>query len=103
MLIVTPIGGIILDDLDDIYFRAIGAKSAKNRHKMQFYLHICSFIYSLCPPNYTCLTGFGKNPNYGYTNFDTFGSALLSSFRLMTQDFWEDLYQCVSIYLIPIS
>lgn len=42
-----------------------------------------------------CLAGFGDNPNYGYTNFDTFGWALLSAFRLMMQDFWENLYQQV--------
>lgn len=42
-----------------------------------------------------CLAGFGDNPNYGYTNFDTFGWALLSAFRLMTQDYWENLYQQV--------
>lgn len=42
-----------------------------------------------------CLQGYGKNPNYGYTSFDTFGWAFLSAFRLMTQDFWENLYQLV--------
>ncbi|KAK2859815.1 hypothetical protein Q5P01_004435 [Channa striata] len=34
----------------------------------------------------------GRNPNYGYTSFDTFGWAFLSLFRLMTQDYWENLY-----------
>ncbi|XP_072152220.1 sodium channel protein para isoform X7 [Bemisia tabaci] len=48
-----------------------------------------------CEPGYTCLQGFGKNPNYGYTSFDTFGWAFLSAFRLMTQDYWESLYQMV--------
>ncbi|XP_011504558.1 PREDICTED: sodium channel protein para [Ceratosolen solmsi marchali] len=48
-----------------------------------------------CPPGYTCLQGYGENPNYGYTSFDTFGWALLSAFRLMTQDYWENLYQLV--------
>nr|CAD7438987.1 unnamed protein product [Timema bartmani] len=51
--------------------------------------------YSPCEPGYTCLQGFGNNPNYGYTSFDTFGWALLSAFRLMTQDYWENLYQLV--------
>ncbi|XP_043470788.1 sodium channel protein para isoform X7 [Leptopilina heterotoma] len=49
----------------------------------------------MCPPGYTCLQGYGDNPNYGYTSFDTFGWALLSAFRLMTQDYWENLYQLV--------
>ncbi|XP_042876654.1 sodium channel protein para-like isoform X4 [Penaeus japonicus] len=48
-----------------------------------------------CPKDYICLQGFGPNPNYGYTSFDTFGWAFLSAFRLMTQDFWESLYQLV--------
>ncbi|XP_046657917.1 sodium channel protein para-like isoform X5 [Daphnia pulicaria] len=48
-----------------------------------------------CPENYTCLQGYGDNPNYGYTSFDSFGWALLSSFRLMMQDAWENLYQMV--------
>nr|XP_022910562.1 sodium channel protein para-like [Onthophagus taurus] len=48
-----------------------------------------------CPEGYVCLQGFGNNPNYGYTNFDTFGWAFLSAFRLMTLDYWEDLYQMV--------
>nr|AAP20106.1 voltage-sensitive sodium channel alpha-subunit [Pediculus humanus] len=48
-----------------------------------------------CGSNYTCLQGFGPNPDYGYTSFDSFGWAFLSSFRLMTQDFWENLYQQV--------
>jgi len=37
----------------------------------------------------------GKNPNYGFTSFDNFGWSLLSVFRLMTQDYWEGLYQLV--------
>ena len=48
-----------------------------------------------CPENHTCLQGFGRNPNYGYTSFDTFGWSFLSAFRLMTQDYWEDIYQKV--------
>ncbi|CAM2105163.1 unnamed protein product [Caretta caretta] len=45
-----------------------------------------------CPDKYVCLK-VGKNPDYGYTSFDTFGWAFLSLFRLMTQDYWERLYQ----------
>ncbi|XP_055696051.1 sodium channel protein para isoform X50 [Lutzomyia longipalpis] len=48
-----------------------------------------------CDEGYFCLQGFGGNPDYGYTSFDTFGWAFLSAFRLMTQDFWENLYQQV--------
>ncbi|NXG42083.1 SCN2A protein, partial [Psilopogon haemacephalus] len=45
-----------------------------------------------CPEQFICVKA-GKNPNYGYTSFDTFSWAFLSLFRLMTQDYWEDLYQ----------
>uniref|UniRef100_M4AB53 Sodium channel protein n=1 Tax=Xiphophorus maculatus TaxID=8083 RepID=M4AB53_XIPMA len=45
-----------------------------------------------CPEGYICLKA-GKNPDYGYTSFDNFGWAFLSLFRLMTQDYWEYLYQ----------
>ncbi|XP_076069518.1 sodium voltage-gated channel paralytic isoform X2 [Oratosquilla oratoria] len=48
-----------------------------------------------CKEDYICLQGYGINPNYGYTSFDSFGWALLSAFRLMTQDYWESLYQLV--------
>uniref|UniRef100_UPI001448110B sodium channel protein type 4 subunit alpha B-like n=1 Tax=Epinephelus lanceolatus TaxID=310571 RepID=UPI001448110B len=45
-----------------------------------------------CPEGYTCLRA-GKNPNYGYTSYDSFGWSLLNMVRLMTQDFWENLMQ----------
>uniref|UniRef100_A0A3Q3F795 Sodium channel protein type 3 subunit alpha-like n=1 Tax=Labrus bergylta TaxID=56723 RepID=A0A3Q3F795_9LABR len=44
----------------------------------------------LCPEGFTCLA-WGKNPNYGFTSFDTFGWSLLNMIRLLTQDFWENL------------
>uniref|UniRef100_A0AAR2L882 Sodium channel protein n=1 Tax=Pygocentrus nattereri TaxID=42514 RepID=A0AAR2L882_PYGNA len=44
-----------------------------------------------CPDGFECMK-IGRNPNYGYTSFDTFGWAFLSLFRLMTQDYWENLY-----------
>ncbi|XP_062813886.1 sodium channel protein type 5 subunit alpha isoform X1 [Anolis carolinensis] len=45
-----------------------------------------------CPRHSVCLK-VGGNPDYGFTSFDTFGWAFLSLFRLMTQDYWERLYQ----------
>ncbi|XP_051968437.1 sodium channel protein type 4 subunit alpha A isoform X2 [Xyrauchen texanus] len=45
-----------------------------------------------CPEGYTCMKA-GRNPNYGYTNYDNFGWAFLALFRLMTQDYWENLFQ----------
>uniref|UniRef100_A0A8D0CIC6 Sodium channel protein n=1 Tax=Scleropages formosus TaxID=113540 RepID=A0A8D0CIC6_SCLFO len=46
----------------------------------------------VCPEGYRCLK-VGRNPDYGYTSFDSFGWAFLSLFRLMTQDYWENLYK----------
>ncbi|XP_039980046.1 sodium channel protein type 4 subunit alpha B isoform X2 [Xiphias gladius] len=45
----------------------------------------------VCPEGYICLK-VGSNPNYGYTSYDSFGWAFLALFRLMTQDFWENLF-----------
>ncbi|XP_067115667.1 sodium channel, voltage-gated, type I-like, alpha [Osmerus mordax] len=45
-----------------------------------------------CPEGYFCVKA-GRNPDYGYTSFDTFLWAFLALFRLMTQDYWENLYQ----------
>jgi len=50
---------------------------------------------SPCPEGYECKT-VGENPNYGFTSFDNFGWSLLCIFRLMTQDYWEGLYQLVT-------
>jgi len=55
---------------------------------------VCVCVCRKCPAGYECLIA-GPNPNYGYTNFDNFGWALLCAFRLMTQDYWENLYQLV--------
>ncbi|XP_010857242.1 PREDICTED: sodium channel protein type 7 subunit alpha [Bison bison bison] len=46
---------------------------------------------SQCPEGYVCVKA-GVNPDGGYTNFDSFGWALLALFRLMTQDYPEALY-----------
>ena len=50
-----------------------------------------------CAPGYICLQHGGSdgNPNFGFTSFDHFGMALLAMFRLMTQDYWENLYWIV--------
>ena len=54
----------------------------------------CVCVCRDCPEGFTCIKA-GRNPDYGYTSFDTFSWAFLSLFRLMTQDFWEGLYQQV--------
>ncbi|NXC37282.1 SCN5A protein, partial [Campylorhamphus procurvoides] len=53
---------------------------------------LCGSGAGVCPPGYICCR-VGPNPDYGFTSFDSFGWAFLSLFRLMTQDYWERLYQ----------
>ncbi|XP_077591567.1 sodium channel protein type 4 subunit alpha B-like isoform X2 [Stigmatopora nigra] len=48
----------------------------------------------ICPEGYGCLR-VGSNPNYGFTNYDSFGWAFLAMIRLATLDFWENLYGMV--------
>lgn len=52
-----------------------------------------------CPEGYECMKA-GRNPNYGYTSYDTFSWAFLALFRLMTQDYWENLFQLVLLPLL---
>ncbi|KAK6299703.1 hypothetical protein J4Q44_G00297360 [Coregonus suidteri] len=68
---------------EDNYYKVEGAKDAL----------ICGDGSDAghCPDGFQCLKA-GRNPNYGYTSFDSFGWAFLSLFRLMTQDYWENLY-----------
>uniref|UniRef100_A0A8C7SMS8 Sodium channel protein n=1 Tax=Oncorhynchus mykiss TaxID=8022 RepID=A0A8C7SMS8_ONCMY len=68
---------------EDNYYKVEGAKDAL----------ICGDGSDAghCPDGFECRKA-GRNPNYGYTSFDSFGWAFLSLFRLMTQDYWENLY-----------
>jgi voltage-gated sodium channel type II alpha len=53
-----------------------------------------SSLASQCANGTVCLT-VGDNPNSGYTSFDSYMFAMLSAFRLMTQDYWENLYTLI--------
>ena len=63
-----------------------------------------------CPHGFLCLAGYGSNPDYGqvsisannvvtniyffrFTSFDNFFQSYLCVFRIMTQDFWDNLYK----------
>ncbi|XP_045030730.1 sodium channel protein 60E isoform X2 [Daphnia magna] len=48
-----------------------------------------------CPSDHVCLPGLGNNPNFGYTNFDTFPWSMLTTFQLITLDYWENIYNMV--------
>ncbi|XP_011869011.1 PREDICTED: sodium channel protein 60E-like [Vollenhovia emeryi] len=55
-----------------------------------------------CNESYTCLC-VGPNPNHGYTNFDNFLWSMLTTFQLITLDYWEDVYNKVLSACGPIS
>lgn len=55
-----------------------------------------SFCFRHCPENYVCLR-VGGNPNHGFTNFDNFLWSMLTTFQLITLDYWENVYNMVSI------
>ncbi|XP_041984425.1 sodium channel protein 60E isoform X2 [Aricia agestis] len=55
-----------------------------------------------CPARYTCLC-VGPNPNHGYTNFDNFLWSMLTTFQLITLDYWENVYNMVLSSCGPMS
>ncbi|XP_075980867.1 na channel protein 60E isoform X4 [Anticarsia gemmatalis] len=55
-----------------------------------------------CPPQWTCLC-VGPNPNHGYTNFDNFLWSMLTTFQLITLDYWENVYNMVLSSCGPMS
>lgn len=50
-----------------------------------------------CPTGYVCLPHVGDNPNYGFTSFDNLLWSMLTTFQLITLDYWENVYNMVSI------
>ncbi|XP_028305146.1 sodium channel protein type 4 subunit alpha A-like isoform X2 [Gouania willdenowi] len=55
---------------------------------------VCGNVSSagVCPSDSMCLRS-EKTPNYGYTSYGWFAPSLLSMFRLLTQDFTDNLLQ----------
>lgn len=47
-----------------------------------------------CPMGFMCIC-VGENPNHGYTNFDNFMWSMLTTFQLITLDYWENVYNMV--------
>ena len=39
----------------------------------------------------------GPNPDYGYTTFDNMGWSLIMALQILTMDFWQNVYNKVSI------
>lgn len=55
-----------------------------------------------CIPGYTCLR-VGENPNHGYTSFDNFMWSMLTTFQLITLDYWENTYNMIIATCGPMS
>ena len=47
--------------------------------------------------NFTCMPNTGPNPISKYISYDNFGWSLLTSLQLVTMDYWESIYNSVSI------
>lgn len=62
---------------------------------------VIAFCFSTCKRDshngteYQC-NKTAHNPNFNYTSWDNMGTCMLNAFRLMTQDYWENLYFIVS-------
>ncbi|CAH1393422.1 unnamed protein product [Nezara viridula] len=70
---------------------------------MKFPLIFTSFFYFRhCPQGYVCLR-VGENPNHGYTSFDNFLWSMLTTFQLITLDYWENVYNMVIASCGPFS
>ncbi|EDW02408.1 GH19909 [Drosophila grimshawi] len=55
-----------------------------------------------CPFGFVCIC-VGENPNHGYTNFDNFMWSMLTTFQLITLDYWENVYNMVLATCGPMS
>jgi hypothetical protein len=59
-------------------------------------LNTIRVLFRLCPEGYVCLPSLNDNPDDGWTNFDNIFNSMLSTFQLITLDYWERLYELVS-------
>ena len=50
-----------------------------------------------CPDQYDCLEKW-EGPNFGITNFDNFGLAMLTVFQCITMEGWTDVMYYVSTW-----
>uniref|UniRef100_A0A8C1E249 Sodium channel protein n=1 Tax=Cyprinus carpio carpio TaxID=630221 RepID=A0A8C1E249_CYPCA len=82
----------IVNNTKDCYTKPDCMEYIANRRKKDALICGKSSDAGQCPEGYVCIK-VSPNPDYGYTSFDSFGWAFLSLFRLMTQDYWENLYQ----------
>ena len=60
-----------------------------------FHLKSGYFNFRPCPVGYICLPHVGENPNFGFTSFDNLLWSMLTTFQLITLDYWENVYNMV--------
>uniref|UniRef100_H2ZPT9 Sodium channel protein n=1 Tax=Ciona savignyi TaxID=51511 RepID=H2ZPT9_CIOSA len=63
----------------------------QHRYRMMLFRIAIPDNSDMCPLGYTCNEA-GDNPDFGYTSFDHFFLAFLTSFRLVALDSWSRLY-----------
>ena len=68
----------------------------QNVHRVMFVGKIEVQSNSLLNNSFDILSFDFSSPDFGYTSFDNYGWAMLACFRLMTQDYWENLYLLVN-------
>uniref|UniRef100_H2ZPU5 Sodium channel protein n=1 Tax=Ciona savignyi TaxID=51511 RepID=H2ZPU5_CIOSA len=61
-----------------------------SKYNVTVQVHVADTV-DMCPLGYTCNEA-GDNPDFGYTSFDHFFLAFLTSFRLVALDSWSRLY-----------
>ena len=59
--------------------------------------HCFPTIFRSCPDGFVCLPHVGDNPNYGFTSFDNLLWSMLTTFQLITLDYWENVYNMVRL------
>ncbi|CAG7821451.1 unnamed protein product, partial [Allacma fusca] len=57
----------------------------------------------LCPEGYVCLKDIGESFANGWTNFNDFLYSMLTTFQLLTTDFWERPYDLILSTTSPLS
>ncbi|PAA90619.1 hypothetical protein BOX15_Mlig005290g1 [Macrostomum lignano] len=50
-----------------------------------------------CPEPYRCMQTTTGNPDMGFSNYDTLMLSMLSTFRLLCQDWWDNLFVQLSL------
>lgn len=57
------------------------------------------FSCSELPGDYVC-RGYWEGPNYGITNFDNFGLAMLTVFQCVTNEGWTQTMYWVCVFIV---